>query len=224
MHTKECTKCHRHVALDNFTVHRRKGRKTVHYPQCRPCVAATQREKRKQGGKVIQSDSTRAYQRQYRQSHKDKMDISKRRWARSEKGKRYSREYYHCKVARTAEAVLANRMRARVRNALMSQGLQKHDKTMEYVGCTPLRLKQHIECQFSEGMQWGQPGSVWHVDHIIPLVSFDLSDPQECSKAFHYTNLQPLFAVDNLKKSSKMPDGTLARRKVPVQSQPFLDP
>lgn len=53
-------------------------------------------------------------------------------------------------------------------------------------------------------MIWSNYGSYWHVDHIIPCSSFDLTNPEEQKKCFHFTNLQPLTAVDNMRKSSKI--------------------
>jgi hypothetical protein len=55
-------------------------------------------------------------------------------------------------------------------------------------------------------MSWGNYGlHGWHVDHIIPCASFDLTDPEQQRQCFHYTNLQPLWAEDNLRKSDKLP-------------------
>lgn len=60
-----------------------------------------------------------------------------------------------------------------------------------------------LEQQFTEGMTWENYGE-WHVDHIRPCVSFDLSIPEQQQECFHYTNLQPLWAKDNLQKSDKI--------------------
>ena len=51
-------------------------------------------------------------------------------------------------------------------------------------------------------MSWGNYGK-WHVDHIRPCASFNLVNEEEQKKCFHYTNLQPLWAKDNLSKGSK---------------------
>ena len=66
-------------------------------------------------------------------------------------------------------------------------------------------LKEHLEKQFKEGMSWENYGFYgWHIDHILPLSSFDLTKAEEQKKAFHYTNLQPLSAKENLQKYSKI--------------------
>lgn len=78
----------------------------------------------------------------------------------------------------------------------------KRGKFKEYVGCTIDELKAHLESKFTEGMSW-ENRSQWHIDHIIPLSS--AKTPEDLYKLLHYTNLQPLWAVDNLKKGCKMP-------------------
>jgi len=70
------------------------------------------------------------------------------------------------------------------------------------LGCTIKEFKQHIESQFSEGMSWDNHGE-WHIDHIKPISSFDLTQEAEQKKAFHYLNVQPLWAIDNMRKGSK---------------------
>ena len=67
-----------------------------------------------------------------------------------------------------------------------------------------------MEAQFQDGMSWENKGS-WAVDHIRPLSSFNFDDEAEQRAACHYSNLQPLWASDNLKKSDRMPDGTRGR-------------
>ena len=72
------------------------------------------------------------------------------------------------------------------------------------IGCTIERLRNHLEAQFTDGMSWENYGkNGWHVDHIRPCASFDLTDPEQQRQCFHYTNLQPLWATDNMRKSAK---------------------
>lgn len=89
----------------------------------------------------------------------------------------------------------------RVREYLKSKKITKKNKTFEIVGCTPNELKIYLEERFVDGMCWDNRGK-WHIDHIIPLSSAKTED--ELYKLCHYTNLQPLWAVDNLKKGNKI--------------------
>lgn len=94
------------------------------------------------------------------------------------------------------------RLSDRVTKALKRTGTPRANKTMEMVGCTLEELKVHIESQFTGGMTWDMR-SKWHLDHIRPLSSFDLTDPEQQKAAIHYKNLQPLWARDNLMKHAR---------------------
>lgn len=96
-------------------------------------------------------------------------------------------------------------LRARIRVAIKKGKGYKSEKTQELLGCDFETVKKHLEEQFKEGMSWENHGkNGWHIDHIIPCASFDLTDPEEQRKCFHYTNLQPLWAKDNLEKGDKI--------------------
>lgn len=73
---------------------------------------------------------------------------------------------------------------------------------LELLGCSVEALKSHLEKLFTSGMSWTNYGK-WHIDHKRPCDSFDLSDPLQQKVCFHYTNLQPLWAFDNLSKGAK---------------------
>jgi len=95
--------------------------------------------------------------------------------------------------------MLRNRITAAVKNN------QKSKKTMELIGCSIPFLKNRLESKFKKGMAWKNYGLYgWHIDHIIPCAHFDLSKPSQQKKCFHYKNLQPLWAEENLKKSDKI--------------------
>ena len=94
-------------------------------------------------------------------------------------------------------------MRCRLRGALA--GTSKSAATLELLGCSVEELKKHLENQFVKGMTWNNYGlHGWHIDHIIPCASFDLTKEEEQRKCFHYTNLQPLWAKDNYAKGDKI--------------------
>lgn len=79
----------------------------------------------------------------------------------------------------------------------------KNNKFKDYIGCSLNELKDHLEKQFQPGMTWkNHTKNGWHIDHIIPLSSANTEE--ELYKLCHYTNLQPLWAIDNLRKSDKI--------------------
>jgi YHS domain-containing protein len=95
-------------------------------------------------------------------------------------------------------------LRDRIRFLIKTGKMKKLNQTIDLIGCTVEELKLHIELQFKEGMSWDNYGKFgWHIDHINPCASFDLTNPEEHKKCFHFTNLQPLWWIDNLKKGSK---------------------
>jgi len=77
----------------------------------------------------------------------------------------------------------------------------KSKSTADLIGCSIDDLKSHLEKQFTDGMSWENYGD-WHVDHIRPCCSFDMTDPEQQRECFNYTNLQPLWAKDNLAKGA----------------------
>ena len=91
----------------------------------------------------------------------------------------------------------------RVKKAI--KGYNKGSKsTISLLGCSVIEFREYIAEKFKPGMMWSNHGTKgWHIDHIKPIASFDLSKEAEQAKCFHYTNLQPLWAEDNLKKGDK---------------------
>ena len=68
-----------------------------------------------------------------------------------------------------------------------------------------IQLKQYLENQFKPGMTWqNHTVTGWHIDHIMPCSIFDLSKPEKQKACFHYTNLQPLWYYENIRKSNKV--------------------
>lgn len=96
-------------------------------------------------------------------------------------------------------------LRSRIRMAIKNQYGNKSVKTLELLGCTIDECRQYLESLFLEGMSWENYGTHgWHIDHILPCSSFDLTDIEQQKKCFNYTNLQPLWAIDNIKKGCKI--------------------
>jgi len=99
-------------------------------------------------------------------------------------------------------------LRARL-NAAIKNG-QKAGSAVRDLGCSIEELKLHLESKWQPGMSWNNwSRKGWHIDHVIPISSFNLEDAEELKKACHHSNLQPLWANNNLKKSNKMPSRTV---------------
>jgi hypothetical protein len=110
--------------------------------------------------------------------------------------KEYKRNKYRTDPAYRVKVNLRGRFnRALKRNT-------KSASVLTLIGCSIQELQAYLGEKFTDGMTWENYGE-WHIDHIKPCASFDLSDPKQQQECFHYTNLQPLWAEDNLKKGDK---------------------
>jgi len=136
--------------------------------------------------------------KQYRNTHKKEMIEYQLKYRKEHKKER--NEHHRNRLKSDINYKIICNLRIR-----LWQGVTEFCKsvsTMKLLGCSIDFLKKHLESQFKSGMSWSNYGK-WHVDHIRPCASFDLSKPEEQRKCFHYTNLQPLWAKDNLKKGQK---------------------
>ena len=136
--------------------------------------------------------------RLYRLTHKK--EINKYKQDHKIESKEYNKRYTDNRLKIDINFKLAHYLRSRTYRALI--GNPKLKTTMNLVGCSIDQLKQHLESQFTKGMSFKNYGK-WHIDHIKPCASFDLSKASEQRKCFNYTNLQPLWAVENLRKGDR---------------------
>jgi hypothetical protein len=150
-------------------------------------------------------DKKKQYNRFYRENNIEK-EVN--RWKNYYKDNREklikrSSEYHRLQKKISHLYKLKHNIRGRVSDFLRKKNIKKTNKTFNIVGCDPQFLKEHIENQFIEGMSWDNYGFYgWHIDHIIPLSS--AKTEEEVYKLCHYTNLQPLWSEENLKKSNKI--------------------
>ena len=175
---KKCTRCNEVKELTEFC----KGRKHPDGLQyhCRSC--------------------SRVARKAYYTKNKHIENKQSRDWKANNKASvaLYAKEYRFQRYHSDPAFKLLVNLRSRLLQTL--NGNNKSASTIELLGCTPEHARFHIESQFTEGMTWDNI----HVDHIQPCASFDLEDPNEQRKCFHYTNLQPLLAEDNLRKSDSI--------------------
>ena len=119
------------------------------------------------------------------------------------------KERNHSKFKRDTDPQfkIALYLRKRIKQAFYKKRINKVHKSgaiENLTGCSIVDLVKHIESKFTAKMTWGNYGSYWHLDHIIPISSFDLADPKQSKQANHWTNLQPLEAAANISKSNTM--------------------
>jgi hypothetical protein len=98
---------------------------------------------------------------------------------------------------------LSDKLRSKVRRALNRKSSKTQDSYNELIGCSINELRRHLESNFLEGMSWANCGTGgWHIDHVLPYAVYDLKDPDEQKKCFHYSNLQPMWAIINFDKNA----------------------
>lgn len=172
--------------------------------------------------------SCKKYSKDYRAKNKENLAEKNRVWREenAEKHKQSARDHYYANKQRKNEQSRAyhknnresiNRQRKvwlskvenrlgqnlRVRLVMAIRRGSKVGSAVKDLGCSIAELKQYLELKFQFGMTWDNYGAEWHIDHIRPLANYDLSDREVLKQLVHYTNLQPLWAADNLRKSNK---------------------
>ncbi len=221
MNLKKCTKCK--VEFPDTTEFFHKSGTRLH-THCKTC--------KNNDGKKYQTrykDKYKDKKAQYREKNKEKIQAwHKENYKQNAdkintKGKEYYRKNSNSICARTKKyrednadwyrdykreyrKNPINKLRSNISRGVWGclSGQQKTSSTFKYIGCTVEELWTHLESQFTEGMTRDNYGE-WHVDHIKPIASFDFDSnlESELHKAWHYSNLQPLWAKDNLSKGKK---------------------
>jgi hypothetical protein len=176
----------------------------------------------------INKDKIKANRRKWWLNNHDKVEKQRDAWNKKneKKLKKWRKKYYRknkerilIQIRRNIKERLKNdvtfrllsNLRRRVRYAVKANNTVKSDHTMSLIGCSIENLKKHLELHFDNKMSWDNYGK-WHIDHIIPCYNFDLTKPEEQRKCFNWSNLQPLWAKDNLSKNRY--DLTKKRRNI----------
>ena len=217
---KQCSKCKEEKSLDSF--YNDKLTLSGKSSTCKICKNKTNKEYR-----IKNKDKFSAWQKTYFEKNKttimsQKKHIQKAYYIKNkEKIQQYQKEYHQKNKADIRNQArkqanmykkkrretdinykLVENLRSRTRKAIRIKGINKSKKSIEIIGCSPNELRFHLEKQFTEGMNWDNYSfRGWHIDHIIPLTS--AKNEEELIKLCHYTNLQPLWAKDNLSKGGR---------------------
>lgn len=172
-------------------------------PMCLKCVTNT-KDHRQKLKKNHWSKTGRYSPPKLSPEQKKESDDRNRKWEKNYQKVYYQRYKKQIHERRKQNMTLNTRISSNVRSRLYQ--CLKRKSSFKLLGCSLEELKKHLESQFTEGMSWDNYGrDGWHIDHIKPLASFDLTKNDDISKACHYTNLQPLWAEDNLRKNRLYP-------------------
>jgi len=207
--TKICSKCKEEKGVLDF--YKDKTRKDGYRSRCKICCNIESSNYQKSNPHICAIKS-----KKYRENHPSKVKETHKKWRdknivserqRSSEWKKNNRDKvneYRVKQRKTNPLFkLTHNVRCRINDYMRKVSITKNNKTFDIVGCSPQFLKEYLESQFVEGMTWDNYGQCgWHIDHIIPLSSAD--DEERVYELCHYSNLQPLWEEDNLKKGSKI--------------------
>ena len=144
-------------------------------------------------------DIVRERQNKYYKKNKEQISSYKSKWQKENSERRRVRlnERYRTEPNFRMSVNLRTRLLKAIENK------QKSGSTLDLLGCSIEYFTRYLESKFIDNMSWDNHGTVWHIDHIKPCSKFDLSKPDHQKVCFHYTNMQPLFAEDNLKKGNR---------------------
>jgi len=189
--SKVCSKCGVEKPLSEYS---KNGARRLR-ASCKQCDIEYQKKYREENKERIKE-----WDKKYREGNKER----KKKYYKENKERRNRQDRERKKA--DPEFKLRGSLRTRLYRAVKSQNTHKSRSTLKLTGCTLGFLKWHLEQQFIDGMSWDNYGE-WHIDHIIPCSYFDLTKKSEQEKCFHYSNLQPLWGIDNISKNNKLPEG-----------------
>jgi hypothetical protein len=213
---KFCKSCNSEKDVSEFYVRRNRGNGLAGYThKCKSCSRKTSREYNKREGNFDKKE----YNKRYREKHRDKLNEYSKNWRyenvdkMKEQRKLYYQEnkedivkknYEYCKNRKKSDSLykLSIGIRSLILISFKNQFTTKSKKTIEILGCSFEEFKLHLESQFDDKMNWKNQGTYWHMDHIIPISSAETEE--DVYRLNHYTNFQPLYWEDNLRKSNKI--------------------
>ena len=215
MKTKECTKCKETKNTDQFNKDNSRRDKISCW--CRVCQKKKNDNWYQGDNKIKRKKDTNDYYYLNKDALLPKMREYSTKRNRLEKTKQLKRDWYEQNKPRVREDAntrkrerrktdpnfrLRESISSRIRAAIKNNS--KSSQTLELLGCTIPELREHLETKFQTGMSWDNYGiKGWHVDHIRPCSSYNLSDPDQQRECFNHTNLQPLWATENLEKGDR---------------------
>ncbi len=184
---KVCTICKIEKPLSEY--HNTKYTKNGKTSSCGKCNCERSRKYHLENKASISIKS-----KKYRKKNRDYFNRKSNEW---NKKTGYISAYQKERLKKDPFFKFKHRLRTLIRNSITKKGYTKRSKSFQILGCTHEEFIKYIESKFKEGMSWSNHGK-WHLDHIVPISS--AKTEQDVISLNHYTNFQPLWAKDNLKK------------------------
>ena len=204
METKICTKCKIQQDIINF--YKDSRRKDGLQSNCKKCFSERNvkynREFRKNNPELVRSWYRKNSKDDYYRRKEKVLEYQKEYYSKNKKEvQARNRSYYNKRYKEDSLFRTRCLLSSRLGKALKGIGFTKSKKTEELLGCSYEYFIATLESKFTDGMNWENQGQ-WHIDHIIPLCS--AQNIEEIEKLCHYTNLQPLWAKDNMSKGGRI--------------------
>jgi hypothetical protein len=200
-YTKVCTVCQVEKEIKEFA-------KQYNRPafRCKECLSEYNKKYYKENKQRLRARTAKyrqehpEYMIEWRRNNTEHTTKTKRKWIELNRDKINANERRRRKKDHAYR--IKKNLRRRV-NQVITRPNKKCDSTLKLLGCSLDHFLTHLKKHFTKGMSWKNYGE-WHIDHIKPCSSFDLTDPEQQKQCFHYTNLQPLWAEDNIRKGNKI--------------------
>ena len=208
---KKCVKCNIEKTIEYYGNH--KGTKDGLKYACKTCTKEYQRNydaiysvknkediiEKNRKLYIKNAEIIKAKRKEYALNNKEKIKQYLKKTVESRN--KTAREYTKNKRLVNPLFKLSCNIRNLIAISLKNKGYTKKSKTNKYLGCSYDVFKDYLENKFTIGMTWENQGK-WHLDHIYPVSL--AKDEEELIKLNHYTNFQPLWAIDNIRKSNKI--------------------
>ncbi|KKQ98369.1 MAG: hypothetical protein UT24_C0038G0016 [Candidatus Woesebacteria bacterium GW2011_GWB1_39_12] len=206
MNFRTCTKCKKEKLLseENFAFY--SGKYEARCKECRKEYHKEHYQKVKHKISKRRSEHHKKYWLENKETLSEQYKIYWKSYYEKNKEKKIQYQVDYKREQRKDPAVrMRNNVSGQIRNALKKNKTSKNSPTWSKLPYTPLQLKEHLEKQFDSNMTWGNYGSYWHIDHVIPqsLLLYDSMEHPNFIKCWSLSNLQPLEAKENMSKGNK---------------------
>lgn len=210
---KTCNKCKIEKDFSEFYKQSSKVDYILYMSICKECkkkynykYKSDNYEKYKEYGRLYRErnkEQLNRYITDWRVENEDKFKSGRKKWYEKNKEEVIAKNYDYCKGRKKKDPLYKLRLgiRSLILTSFKSKFTKKSKKTIEILGCSFEEFYKHLESKFDEKMNWKNQGTYWHIDHIKPISL--AQNEQEVYELNHYTNFQPLYWEENLKKSNK---------------------